>query len=68
MERNTTTLLYKVRRLENNVVQKNLLDIMLRKHKIQTARLDAIDGCLPDIVQNEAANMKRKTTSDSARG
>ena len=56
------TLQKKVKRLEKKLeIQKNLLDILQQENKIQSAKLGSIDGCLSELVENQARFVSKKT-------
>ena len=56
------TLQKKVKRLERKLeIQKNLLDILQQENQLQSAKLGSIDGCLSELVENQAKNVCRKT-------
>ena len=62
LRQHINTLQKKVKRLEKKLeIQKNLLDILQQENKIQSAKLGSIDGCLSELVENQARNVSKKT-------
>lgn len=62
LQRKVRTLQQRVRRLDKKArVQRNLLQLLQKESKIQHAQLESIDGCLSELVLNEATNKGRKT-------
>ena len=55
------TFNHTLQRLQNTArIQKNLFALLLNKNKIQSAKLDSTDGCLRELVENEAKNKNIK--------
>ena len=62
LKQQVNTLQKKVKRLERKLeIQKNLLDILQQENQLQSAKLGSIDGCLSELVENQAKNVCRKT-------
>lgn len=62
LKRRIKTLSQRLQRVQKKAkVQKNVLHLLQRDNKIQHAKLDSIDGCLAELVANEAENRGRKT-------
>ena len=62
LRRRVKTLSQKVIRLRNKArIQSNMLRLLQRENKLQQVQLDSIDGCLTELVKNQAKNKNRKT-------
>jgi hypothetical protein len=62
LKKKINTLRRSVSRLQNKArIQRNLLQILQKENKIQNTQLSALDGCLGELVKNQAVNKTRKT-------
>lgn len=62
MKRTIDTLQQKVSRLKKRTrIQKNLLKMLQKENKLQFAQLDSIEGCIGELLKNQAINKGRKT-------
>lgn len=65
LRQRVNTLKKKVTRLERKLdIQQNLLQVLQQENKLQSAKLSSIDGCLSELVENQAKNIHRKTKKD----
>jgi hypothetical protein len=61
LKQTVNALRKKVRRHQNKTrIQKNLLNILQKENKLQSAQLESIDGCLSELIKNQAINRQRK--------
>lgn len=62
LTRRIATLKTRVCRLRKKArIQQNLLGILQKENQIQNTQISSIDGCLNELVKNEAINRSRKT-------
>ena len=62
LKKRVDSLRQKVRRLQKKaIIQTKLLETLQRDNQLQHTRLDSIDGCLAELVENQTRNKNRKT-------